>query len=152
MDDALRSSQFDPTAAHDLVLAHRPPRPTAVQGVVSDVVWSDVVGMLRWATADPGGSPAVQAGAWWRLAVRCAVFLRRYPGLSAELAEPWDVVGRPDLSGATGAERVVAAAERLGALLGSTAPRPLHRLAAEVDALGAAAVTALAEHALDSSL
>jgi hypothetical protein len=100
MDDELRRNLFDPDSAHDLVLAHRPPLPSAVQGVVSDVVWGEVVRLLRWATAETGGSPELEAGTWWRLAAECAAFLRRYPGLSAELAEPWDVVPVPELPGA----------------------------------------------------
>src|SRR4051812_47749013 len=149
MDDDLRASLFDPTASHDLVLARRPPVPTAVQGVVSDVVWGEVVRLLRWAAADTGGSPGLQTGPWWRLAGGRAGFLRRYPGLSAEIEEPWDVVALPDPPAtAAGAARVAAAAERLAALLRSAEPPPLRRLAAEVDALGAAAISALAEQAL----
>jgi hypothetical protein len=144
MDDALRQTLFDPEAAHGLVLAHRPPVPGAVQGVVSDVVWGEVVRLLRWATAETGGSPVLEAGTWWRLAAECAAFLRRYPGLSAEIAEPWDTVPVPELAG-SGAQRVATAAERLTGLLHSTDPLPLRRVAAEVDALGAAAVGALAE-------
>jgi hypothetical protein len=147
MDDDLRATLFDPDAAHHLVLAHRPPVPSAVQGVVSDAVWTEVVRLLRWATADTGGSAALEPGLWWRLATGCAEFLRRYPGLSAELAEPWDVVPAPDLPG-TGGQRVAAAAERLARLLRSADPQPLHRLAAEVDALGAAALGALAERSV----
>jgi hypothetical protein len=146
MDDALRRTLFDPDTAHGLVLAHRPSSPSAVQGVVSDVVWGEVVRLLRWATAETGGSAALEAGTWWRLAAECAEFLRRYPGLSAELAEPWDVVPAPELAG-TGAQRVAAAADRLTGLLHGAGPLPLHLLAAEVDALGAAAVGALAERA-----
>src|SRR4051794_25100440 len=116
MDDDLRTRLFDPAAAHDLVLGRRPRVPTAVQGVVSDVVWGEVVGLLRWATADTGGSAALETGTWWRLAAGCAEFLRRYPGLSAELDEAWDVVALPELPG-TGAARVAAAAERLAVLL-----------------------------------
>src|SRR4051794_1748772 len=146
MDDDLRNSLFDPAASHDLVLARRPPVPTAVQGVVSDVVWSEVVGLLRWATADTGGSTALQPGTWWRLAVGCADFLRRSPGLSAEIDEPWDVDSpREPPAGDDGADRIAAVAERLAALLRSAEPPPLRVLAAEVDALGAAAITALAE-------
>jgi hypothetical protein len=144
VDDDLRRTLFDPGAARDLVLHHRPAVPSAVEGVVSDVVWGEVVRLLRWATAGTGGSPALRSGTLWRLAAGCADFLRRYPGLSAELAEPWDAVPLPDLAG-SGAQRVAAAAERLAALLRTPGPLPLRRLAAEIDALGEAAVTALAE-------
>jgi hypothetical protein len=150
MDDGLRESLFDPSAAHGLVLAHRPPAPTPVVGVVSDVVWGEVVRLLRWATAGTGRSPELAAGTWWRLATGCAAFLRRYPGLSAELAEPWDAEPVPELSG-SGADRVAAAADRLAALLRAPGPLPLRRLAAEVDALGGAAVAALAERAYQRS-
>ncbi|MGY1602310.1 hypothetical protein [Geodermatophilus sp. SYSU D00815] len=145
MDDELRRTLFDPAAAHGLVLAHRPPAPSAVQGVVSDVVWGDVVRLLRWATAAP--APELAAGTWWRLAAGCADFLRRYPGLSAEVGEPWDAGPPPELAG-SGADRVAAAADRLAARLRAPGPLPLHVLAAEVDALGAAAVSALAERSL----
>src|SRR4051812_45384895 len=125
MDDDLRASLFDPTASHDLVLARRPPVPTAVQGVVSDVVWGEVVRLLRWAAADTGGSPGLQTGTWWRLAAGCAEFLRRYPGLSAEIEEPWDVVALPNPPAtAAGAARVAAAAPRLAALLRPARPPP----------------------------
>ncbi|MGY1615474.1 hypothetical protein ACI797_01890 [Geodermatophilus sp. SYSU D00691] len=54
MDDELRRSPFDPDAASGLVLAHRPPAPSAVQGVVSDVVWQDVVRLLVRPGLRPG--------------------------------------------------------------------------------------------------
>jgi hypothetical protein len=127
------------------VLARRPPSRAAVRCVVSDVVWTEVVHLLRWATADTGGSPALEEGTWWRLAAGCAEFLHRYPGLSAEIDEPWDVaVPAESLPDVAGAARVTAVAERLAALLRAAEPLPLAVLAAEVDALGAAAVGALA--------
>jgi hypothetical protein len=46
---------------------------------------------------------------------------------------------------------VAAAADRLAALLRAPGPLPLRRLAAEVDALGGAAVAALAERAYHRS-
>src|SRR4051794_18129472 len=148
MDDDLRASLFDPTASHDLVLARRPHVPTAVQGVVSDVVWGEVVRLLRWAAADTGGSPGLQTGTWWRLAAGCAEFLRRDPGLSAEIDEPWDDVALPDPPAtAAGAARVAAAAGLLAERLRSAEPLPLRVLAADVDALGAAAIGALTERA-----
>ncbi|WP_164704430.1 hypothetical protein [Blastococcus litoris] len=57
MDDDPRRRLFDPSAAHRLVLARRPVPLTAVGAVVSDVVWGEVVQLLRWATADAGGRP-----------------------------------------------------------------------------------------------
>jgi len=49
-DDSLRWL-FDPPTARRLVLAHRPATAGAARCVVSDVVWHEVVGLLRWATA-----------------------------------------------------------------------------------------------------
>jgi hypothetical protein len=147
MDDALRQDLFDPDASHDLVLGHRPCPHTAVRCVVSDVVWSEVVCLLRWANAGTGGSAALQTGAWWRLAAHCAALLRRFPALSAEIGEPWCSAPPVHLPGASGAERVDAAAARLAVMLRCPTQLPLCAVAAEIDALGGAAVTALAEHA-----
>jgi hypothetical protein len=148
MDDVLRQELFDPDAAHDLVLGHRPCPRTAVRCVVSDVVWGEVVCLLRWANAGTGGSAALQAGTWWRLAAHCAALLRRFPALSAEIGEPWAMTPPAAPPGTSGADRVAAVAERLAGLLHSREPVPLCALAAEIDALGEAAVTALAEAAL----
>ncbi|SFF84346.1 hypothetical protein [Blastococcus tunisiensis] len=140
---------FDPTAAHRLVLARRPsPGSGVVPDVVSDVVWSDVVRLLRWATADAGGLAEVESGRWWRLAAECGALLRRLPGLADELAEPWALDpatwgGAP----ADGRARVALTAARLTALLRSGEPVSLRRLAGEVDALGSAAIAALVEQA-----
>jgi len=146
MDDDPRSWLFDPATAHGLVLAHRPAEPSALHCVVSDVVWDDVVALLRWANAGTGGVPALDSVRWWRLAAGCARLLRRLPGLSDELGEPWAPVPpvdpTPEVSGEA---RVEAAAHRLGRLLRSREPLPLRVVAAAVDALGAAAVGALAE-------
>ncbi len=147
MDDELRNRLFDPQAAHGLVLARRPPSRSAVADVVSDVVWHDVVVLLRWAAAGTSGVPELDAGRWWRLASGGADLLRRLPGLSDELAEPWRPVGNADIPTVGGQERVEEATRRLELLLRSPAPLPLALLAAEVDALGAAAVSALAETA-----
>jgi hypothetical protein len=142
MDRDPRHLLFDPPAAHRMVLARRPPRASAVVGVVSDVVWRDVVGLLRWATADTHGAGGLDMGRWWRLAAACADLLRRLPGLVDELAEP-SVGDLPD-DPLRGEESVATAADRLAALLVSVEPVPLRRLAVEVDALGAAAIAALA--------
>lgn len=149
MDDDPARWLFDPTTARELVLARRPGgRLVPVRCVVSDVVWGDVVRLLRWASAATHGDPALAAGTWWRLAASCADLLRRLPGLSDELAEPWaldvEVSLPPDLSPT---DRIEAAAGRLAALLLGHEPVPLRRLAAEVDALGAAAVSAVADTA-----
>lgn len=146
MDDALRQDLFDPDTSHDLVLGHRPCPCTAVRCVVSDVVWGEVVCLLRWAAAGTGGSAVLQTGTWWRLAAHCAALLRRFPALSAEIDEPWRSTSPVALPGATGAERVDAVAARLAAMLRAPEPVPLCVLAAEIDALGEAAVTALADH------
>jgi hypothetical protein len=149
MDDDLRRWLFDPTTAHHLVLARRPSSRTAVACVVSDVVWHDVVRLLRWATAGTGGLTELESGRLWRLAASCADVLRRLPGLSDELAEPWDPTPFDAPGGAMaeagGQARVERAAARLAALLQSGEPVTLQRLGIEIDALGAAAIGALAE-------
>ena len=147
MDAELRTRLFDPQAAHGLVLARRPPSRSAVADVVSDVVWQDVVVLLRWAAAGTRGAPELEAGRWWRLASGCADLLRRLPGLSDELEEPWRPVGDADIPVRSGPDRIEEATRRLERLLRSPAPLPLAVLAAEIDALGAAAVSALAESA-----
>lgn len=144
MDDDLRRSLFDPDGAHRLVLARRPCDPSAMTCVVSDVVWEEVVHLLRWsaATTDSAG---VDAGRWWRLAARCADLLRRLPALSDELGEPWGPTAPADDPELPGADRVALVTGRLGALLLSPEPVSLRWLAGEVDALGAAAISALAQ-------
>jgi hypothetical protein len=149
MDDDLGRWLFDPATAHRAVLARRPFPRSAVACVVSDVVWHDVVRLLRWAAADTGGDSELESGRWWRLAAGCADLLRRLPGLSDELGEgrqagpsddPARVAGDAD-----GKTRVAQAAGRLAALLRTGEPVPLQRLAVEIDALGAAAINALAD-------
>lgn len=149
MDDDLRRRLFDPTTAHRLVLARRPFPRSAVADVVSDVVWHDVVRLLRWATAGTGGLNELESGRWWRLAAGCADLLRRLPGLSDELDEDWQP-HPPTEAGQVaddprGEARVLRIAERLAALLRTGEPMSLQRLAVEVDELGAAAIGALAE-------
>ena len=143
MDDTLRRRLFDPQAASDLVLARRPPSRSAVADVVSDVVWHEVVVLLRWAAADTHGMPVLEAGRWWRLAAGCADLLRRLPALSDEVAERWQPVGRIDRVAHSGTAGVDQACQRLERLLRASAAPPLSVLAAEVDALGEAAITAL---------
>ena len=145
MDDDLRNRLFDPRATQGLVLAHRSPSRSAVADVVSDVVWQEVVVLLRWAAAGTGRTPELAAGRWWRLAAGCADLLRRLPSLSDELEEPWQEPGPVEVPAGTGEERVRRATDRLWRLLRSPGPLPLAVLAPAVDALGAAAVAALAE-------
>lgn len=150
MDDDPRGWLFDPTTTRGLVLAHRPREHSAVHCVVSDVVWQEVVGLLRWAMSDTGGASRLDSGRWWRLAAGCADLLRRLPRLSDELGEPWrgaDLPATTQQSGdrPSGTARVTATAERLTRLLRSPEPLPLAALAAEIDALGAAAISALAD-------
>jgi hypothetical protein len=150
MDDDPRDWLFDPSTTRGLVLAHRPRDHSAVHCVVSDVVWQEVVVLLRWAAADTGGASRLDSGRWWRLAAWCADLLRRLPGLSDELGEPWRPadrlgIGPPAGGDLSGTARVTTTARRLARLLRSPGPLPLAALVSEVDALGAAAISALAE-------
>jgi hypothetical protein len=147
MDDDTHRQLFDPATAQRLVLAHRPEPRTAVTAVVSDTVWREVVGLLRWATATTGGAPGLESGRWWRLAAGCADLLRRLPALGDEAGEPWRPAIVTEDPTSTGVRRVTEASDRLLALLLSAEPVALPRLAAGIDALGAAAVGVLAEEA-----
>lgn len=143
MDD-LRQWLFDPADAHRLVLARRPPGACAMRSVVSDVVWHDVVRMLRLSAATTT-STDVDAARWWRLAVACADLLRRLPALCDELGEPWGVTAPVGGSDLPAPARVAFVTVRLADLLRTRDPVPLRRLAGEVDALGAAAISAYAQ-------
>ena len=145
MDDDPRRWLFDPSTTRGLVLARRPADRTALTCVVSDAVWQDVVRLLRWAAADTGGAGPRDAGRWWRLAGGCAELLRRLPGLNDELGEPWRPTDPVEAGNGSGSARVAAAVGRLTALLRSSDPLPLGVLAVEIDALGAASITAFAE-------
>ena len=147
MDDDLRGTLFDPAASHDLVLTRRRHPGSAVDDVVSDVVWGEVVRLLRWAAAGSWTSGRLARGIWWRLAQGCAELLRRMPGLSAEVHEPFgvpdaDSVDMSSEAEGTPAERVGRAADRLAEMLRSPEPPTLLALAAAVDALGVAAISA----------
>jgi hypothetical protein len=144
MDDDLRQWLFDPHDARRMVLARRPKDSSAMTSVVSDVVWHDVVHLLRWSAATTG-STDVDAGRWWRLAAACADLLRRLPALCDELGEPWGVTAPVDDAELAAPARVVVSTVRLAALLRTPDPVPLRRLAGAVDALGAAAISAYAQ-------
>jgi hypothetical protein len=147
MDDDPRTWLFDPSTAHRIVLARRPVPRSAVSGVVSDVVWTDVVRLLRWATADAGGRTELETGRLWRLAAACADLHRRLPALVDEAGEPWsgDDAVPPELDELDAEARLGRVAGRLTALLLSDEPVPLQLVAAEIDALGSAALSAFAE-------
>jgi len=144
MDDDLRQWLFDPRDAHRMVLARRPRDASAMTSVVSDVVWHDVVHLLRWSTASTTGTD-LDAERWWRLAFACADLLRRMPALCDELGEPWGVAAPVDDADLAAPARVAVSTVRLAALLRTPDPVPLRRLAGAVDALGAAAISAYAQ-------
>jgi hypothetical protein len=144
MDDDLRQWLFDPRDAHRMVLARRPRDASAMTSVVSDVVWHDVVHLLRWSTASTT-STDLDAERWWRLAFSCADLLRRMPALCDELGEPWGVTAPVDDAELAAPARVAVSTVRVAALLRTPDPVPLRRLAGAVDALGAAAISAYAQ-------
>jgi hypothetical protein len=144
MDEDLRHALFDPAGAHRLVLARRPAGSPPLTCVVSDVVWQDVVQLLRWSAATTSRAE-VDAGRWWRLAAGCAALLRRLPGMCDELGEPWGPTASPDDAELPGTDRLALATARLAALLRTPEPVPFRLLAGDVDALGAAAISALAQ-------
>lgn len=148
MDASTRHWLYDPTTTRRLVLAHRPAATSVVSVVVSDLVWGDVVRLLRWADAGVRSEGELAAGTWWRLAGACAELLRRLPGLCAEVGEAWSILAPDDDGGTVGRARVALVADRLSTQLRSGHPLALTVLASEVDALGAAAISALAEEAI----
>jgi hypothetical protein len=144
---------YDPSLGGLLVRAHRSPDGGAAGDVVSDVLWSDVLGLLRWAEAVLACPPALAPGAAWRTAAAAAALLHRLPGLCAEGGLPWPgVQGEADGPVVAGPERLAAAADRLAGLL---CGRPeevgalelVARVAADVDETGAAAIAVLVEGA-----
>ena len=131
--------------------AHRPPAGGPADDVVSDVLWSDVLRLLRWAEATLGCPPSLVEGAAWRTAATAAALLRRLPALCAECGVAWPgVQAEPGEAMTSGRQRLVAAADRLAGLLcdppEEVEPSELvARVATEVDAIGAAAIGLLAE-------
>ncbi len=136
---------YDPAGVGVLVRSRRPTSPgNAVSDVVSDVVWTAVVRLLRWSDAALGGPDAVVDGAAWRAAAGSAELLRRLPGLSDELGEPWVVVDPVEDDDLPPRERLAAAAQRLVGWLSGDAAVPLARVADAAERLGAAAVALVA--------
>ena len=71
----------------------------------------------------------------------------KFPGELSRLpsGEPWGATAPADDPALPGTVRVAATTARLAALLRAPEPVPLRYLAGEVDAVGAAAISALAE-------
>ena len=138
---------YDPVRSAQAVRAHRPSAGGAATCVVSDVLWGDVLSLVRWARATSVCADDLRAGAAWRTAAAAAALLRRLPSLCDELGEPWTV---PDARTTTGPARrgLQRSAERLADRLATPADRtPVRELAADVDELGAAAVAVLVQDA-----
>jgi hypothetical protein len=139
---------YDPSATRGMVLAHRGSGDPAVRCVVSDIVWGEVVVLLRWARASNPGTAALGTGVLWRLAAGCGDLLRRLPGLSDEIDELWQSMPRVVVDDHLPvAVRIDRSAERLTRLLLAPVAVPLRTIAAEVDALGEAAIGALVARA-----
>ena len=142
---------YDPAVGGLLVRAHRSPDGGAAGDVASDVLWSEVLGLLRWAEGTLGCPPELAEGSAWRTAATAAGLLRRLPGLCAEAGLPWPgAQADPEEAGLPGRERLAAAADRLAGLL-CARPADLDllelvaRVAADVDAIGAAAIAVLTD-------
>ena len=144
---------YDPSLGGVLVRAHRSPAAGAASSVVSDVVWGEVLGVLRWAEATLTCPPELTGGTAWRTAAASAGLLRRLPGLCAEAGVAWP--GPAPASPAGGlpaAQRLRTAADRLAMRLcspeeGGSGPLrdAVADLAGDVDEVGAAAIALLAE-------
>ena len=138
-----------------LVRGHRPPAAGALDSVVSDVVWSEVLGLLRWAEATLTCRAELAGGTAWRTAAASAALLRRLPGLCAEVGVAWTgPTGEPVAAAVGAAVRLRTAADRLARRLCSPEGRDgrpvvlaavLGDLARDVDEIGAAAIAVLVE-------
>ncbi|MGY1837714.1 MULTISPECIES: hypothetical protein [unclassified Modestobacter] len=146
-DPERRHWLFDPTRSGVVVRSHRPSSGGAATQVVSDVLWAEVVTLLRWAEATGTCRPELVSGSAWRTAAASAGLLARLPGLCAELGQEYALEAPPESDGPA-TVRLQQAADRLAARLRTTAGvETLPALAGEVDAVGAAAVAVLAERA-----
>jgi len=133
------------------VRAHRPPAAGAARTVVSDAVWSDVLGLLRWAEATLTCPADLTSGTAWRTAAGAAALLRRLPGLCDELGLVWPgAQPGAEPEGGAAAQRLRTAVDRLAVLLCSPDVGAVDRLAAtvvtlarDVDEVGAAAIAVL---------
>jgi hypothetical protein len=146
---------YDPALGGVLVRSHRAPAAGAADSVVSDVLWGEVLGVLRWAEATLRCPDELTGGTAWRTAAASAGLLRRLPGLCAETGVAWPGPAPVLPAGSLpAAERLRTAADRLARRLCSPqedAAGPLGadlaELAADVDEVGAAAIAVLAERA-----
>lgn len=139
---------YDPVTSADLVRAHRTAGGGAATCVVSDLLWSDVLSLLRWADATLAGPPRLRSGTAWRTAAAAAGLLRRLPALCDELGERWTAPAPRAALEDAARSRLRRSADRLAARLAAPRDRtPLSVLAVDVDDLGAAAVALLAEDA-----
>jgi hypothetical protein len=142
---------YDPSLGGVLVRAHRSPVAGAAGSVVSDAVWTDVLGVLRWAEATLSCPPELVGGTAWRTAVTSAALLRRLPGLCAEAGVAWPGPAAVAVSAVRAADRLRTAADRLAQRLCSPeegVAGPLRcavaDLARDVDEIGAAAIGVVA--------
>jgi hypothetical protein len=155
--DPRRPWLYDPSLGGVLVRAHRPPAAGAAGSVVSDVVWSEVLGLLRWAEATVTCRADLAGGTAWRTAAASAALLRRLPGLCGEVGVAWaGAGGEPVAAPRLPVDRLRTAADRLALRLcapdgGADGPAVLAvvlgELARDVDEVGAAAIAVLVEGA-----
>jgi hypothetical protein len=143
---------YDPSLGGVLVRSHRAPAGGAADSVVSDAVWSDVLGVLRWAEATLSCPPDLIGGTAWRTAGAAAALLRRLPGLCAEAGVAWPGPSpAPTEFDVPARTRLRTAVDRLALRLCSpeeSEAGPLRSavadLARDVDEVGAAAIAVLA--------
>src|SRR3954453_21063665 len=74
---------YDPSLGGVLVRAHRSPATGAAERVVSDLLWNDVLTVVRWAEATLSCPPRLAGRTAWRAAAAAAALLRRLPALRA---------------------------------------------------------------------
>jgi hypothetical protein len=144
--DAPRSDSwlYDPAGSGAVVRAHRPAGGGAATSVVSDAFWGDVLSLVRWARATSACPADLRPGAAWRTATAAAGLLRRLPDLCDELGVTWRVPDAGVPAAGSAWEALQRSADRLADRLGTPGDRtPVHELADDVAALGAAAVTVL---------
>jgi hypothetical protein len=137
---------YDPAGSAAVVRAHRPAGGGAATCVVSDVLWGDVLSLVRWAYATLACPADLRSGTAWRTAAASAALLRRLPALCDELGECWAAPAPEQHADGPARRRLRRSADQLVARLRAPGDRtPLCVLAAHVDELGAAAVGLLAE-------